>query len=55
MTTGALLLISHHFMLMLLQGSGFVPLTVYSTFKACTEARSHYISAGIITKCERLQ
>lgn len=55
MTTGALLLIAHQFVLLLLDGGGFVPLTVYPTFGDCMEARGYYINAGMMTKCERLE
>lgn len=53
MTTGALLLLSHQFVLMLCT-TACEPLKVYPTFKDCHEAQAYYVSAGRVTKCARL-
>lgn len=54
MTTGALLLISHQFVLMIWNGYDFTPLTTYPTYLDCKSAREYYISAGNLTQCVRL-
>lgn len=54
MTNGALLLLSHEFVLWLWTGYGFTALTTYPTWLDCNAARQYYISAGQLTKCERL-
>lgn len=54
MTTGALLLISHEFVLMMWTGFGLTALTTYPTYRDCKSAQEYYISAGSLTQCVRL-
>ena len=54
MSTGALLLIAHEFILMLCEGPNCTSLTIYPTYKACVSAQAYYLSAGLLTKCERV-
>lgn len=54
MTNGALLLLSHEFVLWLCSGYVCTALTIYPTWKDCRSAQEYYIGAGQLTKCERL-